>query len=389
MIAAVNLDWLEVFCLEPPSDEPLNSEFFRRRGCEVKPRDYGTPQYRECFTIYDGEHFPSIEVRRNPYSIKPKGGIFDPRACHIRLSNRQLYQPDPVNFLRAFLLKFNYQFVALSRADICCDFNTFHDGRKPQNFLAAFMSGKYLKINQSRLSANELQYLYRDGSLVRGKTVFHASDNIQSRVFNSVKWGAPTSAISTKLYDKTLELQQQKPKKYIQNMWKRVGLKNDESNHVWRVEFEIKSEIKNFVKLDTGELIYFSLTSIDTPEKLNGWFLQLAQIYFHFKAKVLTRNGTTQRKDRCPDYFPFRACEQLPTMKPVRLTQTCDPTRTDRIIMRRLKEYCESEEMKMSDKAKFATVEFMRWIANHFAEEQMEQYARDYETRSMLLGHNS
>ena len=68
-----------------------DAAFFVEQGYEVKAREYGTPQYREMFTILDGDHFPMYEIRRNPYSIKANGGVFDARACHIRLSNRQCY----------------------------------------------------------------------------------------------------------------------------------------------------------------------------------------------------------------------------------------------------------------------------------------------------------
>ena len=100
----VNLDWLEVYCLEPAGLAIPDAAFFVAQGFEVKAREYGTPQYREMFTIFDGDHFPMYEIRRNPYSIKANGGIFNARACHIRLSNRQCYQivcPSCVNSWRA------------------------------------------------------------------------------------------------------------------------------------------------------------------------------------------------------------------------------------------------------------------------------------------------
>ena len=69
MNRCVNIDWLEVYCLES-IEAPRNAQFFRARGFKVKEREYGTPQYREMFTIYDSEDFPQFEVRRNPYSVK-------------------------------------------------------------------------------------------------------------------------------------------------------------------------------------------------------------------------------------------------------------------------------------------------------------------------------
>ena len=116
----INFDWLEVYCLEPKS-EPRDAEFFGSLGFAVKKREYGTPQYREMFTILEGE-FPMVEVRRNPYSLKNEGGVFVPESTHIRLSNRACYLQDPISYLRKFLQDAGYEFQSFSRVDICLDF---------------------------------------------------------------------------------------------------------------------------------------------------------------------------------------------------------------------------------------------------------------------------
>lgn len=379
----VNLDWLEVFCLEPLDGFPRSGEYFANRGWHVEVRDYGTPQYREVFTLFDHEHFSLYEVRRDPYSIKSKGGIFDPRACHIRLSNRACYQENPVGGLRDFLIANGYEFRNVSRVDICADFNHFDDKSDPSRFLSKFMEGRFMKINQSKLAAHGVEYLYEKGVRRSSNLSAYASDSIGGREFNSIKWGAPTSAISTKMYNKTLELSQGKPKKYIQHRWKQAGLENSNECPVWRVEFSLNSEIKNFVRLDTGELIYMGLNRIDTPDKIQSLFLILAQVYFHFKRKAKTRNGTPQRKDRCPDYFPFSRFDH--TEKVVRLPLTQDPTRTDRILMRRLKEYYEDKISDMTSTEKRGIIDFMTFVAERFDEEDMREFAKKGEAWLYLI----
>lgn len=370
----VNLDWLEVYCLESMCCS-RDAAYFQAKGIEVKARAYGTPQYREVFTLYDKFHMPFIEVRRNPYSIKSQGGIFEPRACHIRLANRALYQPNPVGDLRRFLLENDYEFKSLSRVDICCDFNSFDDGTKPEKFIDKLMKETFWKINQSRIHPHGVEYAYKGNKKVDGMQIAaHAADKLRERIFNSIKWGHPSSCITTKIYDKTLELQQNKPKKYIQSLWRLFGLQNDESTHVWRVEFSLNSQIKNFVRLDSGELIYMSLTTIDNREKCTALFLALAQQYFHFKKRVLTRNGTVQRKDRCPDYFPF-STKDVEVFKVVRLPVTTDPTRLDRQLMRRLKEIYNERKNVMNKSERNGALDFLSLLANEFAEEWLDKFA--------------
>ena len=82
---------------------------------------------------------------------------------------------------------------------------------------------------------------------------------------------------------------------------------NQTQQEIWRVEFSIKSSVKNWVtiELDGNHKKYYSIRNnlemYDTKEKLLTMFASLAQHYFHFK-----RYEIGQRKDRCPDRNLFR-----------------------------------------------------------------------------------
>ena len=62
----INIDWLEVYCLESNEYFPLNADFYIQHGFDVRQRDYGTRVWGEMFTIMgtDGERL--LEVRRAP-----------------------------------------------------------------------------------------------------------------------------------------------------------------------------------------------------------------------------------------------------------------------------------------------------------------------------------
>ena len=308
----MNLDWVEIFCLEDPILYPLSADFYEAAGWRVSRRDYGTPQYREMFTLHDELGFPYMEIRRNPYSIKSEGGIFDKRACHIRLPNRLCYDEEPIAHLQQFLDAYRYQFRGISRIDICLDFITFDTGETLRNFINRYMAGEYSKINQSKVAA-------------------HGRDLYDGKDFNSLKWGSESSMITTKLYNKTMELRSKLSamKLYILDAWIAAGLISDREDptNVWRLEFSMNSDCKRWITSERNEkgddsqgvYIYNTLETYDTREKLIKIFHSLRAHYFRF---VKVTDGLT--KYRCPQKLTFVTNSQETVYKPARL-QTDEP----------------------------------------------------------------
>lgn len=325
MQRCVNIDWLEVYCYES-MDEERGKAYFEKKGYVVKKRAYGTPQYEEVLTLYEFDK-PFLEIRRKPYSLKRLGGIFEENACHIRLCNRACYQPGVIDVLRRFLLFHGYTYRSITRIDICCDFHKFDNNMSPRNVVIKYMKGDYSKINQSNIAA-------------------HGTDAWDGRTWNSLKWGAPTSSISTKLYNKTLEMKQEKMKFHIEDAWTAAGL--DKTKDVWRVEFSVKTDIKGYVRLDDGEMIPNKLTTYDTPEKLLQAFRILAAKYFHFKVVEKNEDGSLKRKDRCKDVPLFKLSFEDKAYTPIKLTSQSEPDRTDKLLIKRLREISKDEGIKAS-----------------------------------------
>lgn len=339
MNRCVNIDWLQIFAREP-KDQPLTADYFRRLGYVVDVRAYGTPQYKEMFTIFQNS-FPFIEVRRAPYSIKANEGLFNPNDCHLRLSNRACYSESPVNELRKFMIAHNYEYISTSRIDICLDFNVFDFGDKPEKILKDYMEGKYSKINQCNIAA-------------------HGKDSFKCRNWNSLSWGSKKSPISTKMYNKTLELDESHDKFYIRDSWVAAGLRTDIP--VWRVEFSIKSDIKGYVRLDDGHLIGNTLNNYDNRHKCLFLFHCLAARYFHFKYVEYMENGQLRRKDRCKDKVLFYIHKQEQEYKPIRLTLNTEPTRTDKILVNRL--YKIMHDFSFTKYQRKAAIELIQFFHN-------------------------
>lgn len=333
IVRCVNIDWLEVYCLEPIT-ESRDASYFRSRGFIVQERDYGTRIYNQMFTLMGSDYQPLLEVRRSPKSVIGQGGILPVNACHIRLVNRTCYYDDAALKMKQFLQDYGFIFQRISRIDICLDFERFDSGDYPGKFLKRYLEHAYAKINQARITT-------------------HGEDGWSARSWNSISWGNKKSAITTRLYCKTQELREVKDKPYIREAWFRCGLVDDpikltkvDTNgetycpDIWRLEFSISSAVQGwFVIEEDGKAkkkrsIRNTLDMYQNRLSILAVFASLAQHYFHFKyyrreqqrlrdhdkqKKGLVQQALTEvcaaagdlsdyvpRKDRCQDKILFR-----------------------------------------------------------------------------------
>ena len=144
----VNIDWLELYCLESLSVYPCNADYFRRLGYWVQEREFGTRQYREMFTLLDQNEEPVLEIRRNPVSATEDSrikGMFDPCSCHMRFANRFCYRDDCVQVLLNFLYQHQYTVVRIYRLDICLDLSDSTVGMIPKSFSTATSTASIAK----------------------------------------------------------------------------------------------------------------------------------------------------------------------------------------------------------------------------------------------------
>lgn len=308
----INLDWLEVCAMEPPA-KPLDANYFRSCGFVVIEREYGSKVWRDIFTIEDEHGHAFMEVRR-----APKSEIIAQNITHLRLVNRYCYFEDAPDIMQAFLDTHGYEFHHITRVDICLDFEFFDYGDKPRDFMRRYIEGKFSKINQANVHA-------------------HGSDEWSGRVWNSVSWGAPSSDIGTKFYNKTLELfdpiTKRYGKPYIREAWQAAHLVDDMTDctkvgkdgerytvEVWRVEFSIRSSVRKWFCIELNgkqrnkQSIRNTLDMYNSKAKLLILFASLSEHYFHFKHLIKRykfyeeghTDGYALRKDRCPDKLLFR-----------------------------------------------------------------------------------
>lgn len=415
-VKCINLDWLSVYCLEPKG-VVMNAAYYKKLGWSVEEREYGTPQYREKFTLMNGRH-PFLEIERNPYSLKQNGGIFEPESCHIRLANRTLYQPNPVQQLTNFIIKYGYEYKGISRVDVCCDLTIFDNGMKPQDLANKYMKDKIWKVHQSKIDAHS-----SDGDDTWRIPIHlgaHGRETKTGRTWNSLKWGSPKSALSTKLYNKTLELETNTGKFYIKDAWVKSGLcelqkvryeyRNPKTKEIeirskqisvvpgtainqeipieeakkidiWRVEFSMNSEGRKWIDLGDNHIVDLSLNAFDNLDSLAATFFTCSEWLFCFiYAKWITKGATRlkERTNRCKKLQLFNTKFLHSHYKPQRQTEMEDPSRTEKIMMYRL--IAKSKDKNLSE----AYREACHQVARNLSKEHGEWWLPDAEDYGKL-----
>lgn len=355
----LSIDWLEVFCVES-TDYPLDANYFRNRGYDVDVRQYGTPQYSEMFTLKRGTT-PVMEVRRNPYSVKSKGGIMPDRCCHLRLPNRACYDPHAVANMVDFIEIHGYSYKSLTRIDIACDFQYFDKGDKPGEFLKRYFANRYIKLHTTSFKSYSKEkpvFGKKGAGMLVDEISGHGQDKWTGKVYNYCSWGSESSPIHTKLYNKTLELNREGHcKSYIRDQWK--GLYNEEESDVWRLEFSIKSEIKNYVELSSGEVLDNTLAYYSDRFNIYRTFMSLCAVYFQFKHIEVDEQGKLIRKDRLKDKVLFTwNCDDI--VKPTRSLAKPDPSRTDKLVHRYLLHKLNDAAISPTNKQRGAIIEILK-----------------------------
>lgn len=332
----VNLDWLEISAEESNSRYPCDADYFRSRGFIVHERDYGTRVWGEVFTIEDENGHDWIEVRRRPPSGASEFKGLNEYSCRLRVVNAQLYVKDCVQRFRDFLATNDYIFKRIFRIDIAYDFEYFDSKDLPARFARRYLECKYRKINQCKMNG-------------------YANDTWTAFEWESLSWGSPHSMVSTKLYNKTKEIETvSKHKVYIPYSWFVSGLIDDPINltkvdsdgklykpEIWRLEFSMRSQAERWLVIEDQsgkrvkkKAIPHTLDMFDAPDKIWQRFQDLAFHYFRFKKYV-----PDKRKDLCPDKVLFHWDKDHEWKQ---LDMALRPERPDndlQILVRHLKRY--------------------------------------------------
>lgn len=334
----VNVDWLEVYVFEDNTKYPMNADYYRSLGYFVRERDYGTRVYSEMFTIEDEHGNGFIEVRRNPQSGSSEFTGLSELSCHLRLCNRACYSNNAVRDMAEFIIRHGYIYQRIFRIDVAYDFIRFDSGDDPARFLRRYIENKYSKVNQCRVRVI-------------------GDDSWASFAWESIAWGAPTSMVGTKMYNKTKELKATGNKKpWIVQAWFESRLIDDPLNlpDVWRIEFSLHSTAKNWIVIEDADsknnhkkAIPHTLELFDGRDRLWQRFEELAHHYFQFRfveyLNKVNSDGerSLKRKDLCREKQLFKFNLNRTFYKIQGLPSESKPDDKDRVLRTHLSLYRE------------------------------------------------
>lgn len=245
-------------------------------------------------------------------------------ACAIKAANATLYVTDWRFIIEDIMTTFGMTPQNITRVDLCCDFNEFTAPIKPNVFMQRYLESRHHK---------------HDTYVRVGTDRYHidGEKHIDKNEVQTIRWGSRSNGVSTYMYNKSLELQAHKYKKYIVQAWEAAGLiYNDPKHPVWRVEFSISSKGVHLEDLELGQMHSLWLDDFDSNDKVRELFQVFAAKYFRFKIVPPTTQNLV-KKDNLKDLDLFCFDDVLP-LKPRTLCVTVDSGRTERLISRRLSE---------------------------------------------------
>jgi len=295
----IGIDWLQLF-------GNLVLEFAEgKHGIFIaKKEEYQTRHFKELYTIFSG----SDEVAT--LQTKPHSKIIETGNAVLKLSNKYLYQTNLVNFTKQLMENLKFKFVSISRIDLNIDFEIFQNGYKVINFFKDFTSSNIIKHGKNKFKLQGQQ-----------------SEILQ---YDYLKFGSPTSNVSSYIYNKSKELREVKNKPYIVDTWKLNGMNNDVD--VYRLEFSIKKMAKNAVDEDDGTIIQLNDLAIIERENYTKILKYLVQKNFRFTKK----KDRAKRKElnKCPIIRFFKFDRENISLH--RISEKKTSNRMDKVFLKKL-----------------------------------------------------
>lgn len=303
---AINVDWLQVFCHDGNTGN-LGSLYHDHSAYEFTLLPHGSRHFKELWEVTNEDGDKYAIIQRVPHS-----SIISADGAIVQLCNRELYRPHYAAEFILFLQAHKFTYKSISRLDVCFDSNVLRNRLRHSTFITKIMQGLVLKNNQSKVQWN-----------------FSSVANVGKPMeCNSCSFGSKSSGVSTKMYNKTLEMKEQKNKPYITENWVCNGLNVNED--VWRIEISIKSDSSTTIRTESGEIFRISADSLRMQQIVEDIFFSYANKYFSFKTNTGKKNKT-----RMPDFLIFPD-ERIATLHPVRITECKDSGRGDRIFLKKL-----------------------------------------------------
>ena len=153
MIRCISIDWLTMYC---------NSDLIvQNKWWDWQLQKGGSSQFQKVYKVYDVEENELYcVVQCEPYSA-----IIPAKTVMVQVCNRYLYRDDWNIKFNNFCMIHNIEPKAISRIDLCADFNHFDNNLQAENFIRGFVENKYLKVGQTKYTLQGQQGLFQHYSI--------------------------------------------------------------------------------------------------------------------------------------------------------------------------------------------------------------------------------
>lgn len=263
----ISIDWLtcmylgyinlDIFqnCKQSVEGEILLNAF------DMELLKYNNRQFKHLYKVtYTGKDFATIQA--DPFSK-----VLKPDMVLIKLTNYWLYHPEGMQLFEDLTKGLQLSYHNISRVDICADFNEL-EYCKPEQFITKYVN-------------REIRHKGRAKGCVHFR-----STGVTNLRYNGLKFGTNESEVTTYLYNKTLEMQEEKDKPYIRDKWTAAGLFGE----VWRLEVSIKSGATEYAEKETGQVIHITKELLKNAGQVKRVYHTFIDKYFSF---IVWREGIT------------------------------------------------------------------------------------------------
>lgn len=331
----ISVDWLEVFGHLKTDIVPGTYVGKSLKSYVVEDSGMASKVFRSIYYVKRGN------LQYATLLFHPASTIINQSACCLKLDNRILYHQGFISVLYDLLSALRIKYKGVTRLDLCLDCNNLADGTSVPQFLHDLMF----------CQTHTAGHVFRKGSQRINVDCRRSATTGCS--ITAMRWGSRASNVCVYCYNKSLEMAEVKIKPWIVEAWEKNGIQHEiydawnklsdkarKSNinngttdryighSVWRFEISIKSEGRDILNMQDGELFTLSPRFLDCQERIETMFWVYAEKYLCFY------KSQGQTNTRCyPRYYPFgdeRA--KKVTDKPINLNHFADTGRTELIV---------------------------------------------------------
>lgn len=240
-------------------------------GLKADVQEYGTKVFKERVNLtFEGQKFGVL-------TYSPRSRIIREDLCQLKIENHLFYTMS-LEALREMieraLVVLSLEYVAVNRLDIALDFN-----------------------ESTHCTKNMIQRLNNGTVLISGRekeVQLNAVTKKGVMTFQGIRIGSRTSSRFLRIYNKTIE-KEKVVKTYISDAWEKIGIKENENNHVWRYEYQLSGTFVNSLNGVDLETIFSRIGLFNVLRKANK---------NHFQLKINT-GKTEVNKEQDFNYVNF------------------------------------------------------------------------------------